>query len=424
MIAVDNMCSAPPSAATGPIPETPSSSEGKQARRLLVVAFQAGKQADGGVESLTQLLEQYEGVRVTVLSQADTAKTARWRLAGCRVHVWPLPYRPGEQPARHAFGGLSRIWQHFVWNVRVAWLALNEDIEVAHVNDPHALWHAIAGLRLLRIPTVYNIRDTKPGFSRRDILKWRYAFRLTQSQIVLSREMREFWQHSLGLRARRLIAIYSAVDFRRMQPVSGPERQELRERLKLPKAFVAGYVASFSEKKAQLQFITEAGPRLKQAAPGLQIYFLGDFDPSSDPYAAACDQARRQYGLESQLIFKGYVDRMEEWYRALDAVIVATQHEGLARCMIESLACGTPVVSFDVCSAREILTDEDCGVVVRRGDYAGLVSALAGLADNEAERVDYGRRGIAVARSKFKAAANVARYADVYRMLTAEGKIA
>ncbi len=393
------------------------------AARVLVVAFQGGKQADGGVESLTQLLERYENVRVTVLSQAETAKTRRWRQAGCTVHVWPLRHKPGERPAGGAFGGLRRLWHHLAWNLRAAWLALDEDIEVAHVNDPHALWHVVAGLRLLGIPTLYNIRDTKPGFTPRDILKWRCAFRLTQAQIVLSQEMRTFWRRSLGVPGHGLTAIYSVVDFQRMRPVPAPERRELRQRLDLPRTFAAGYVASFSEKKAQLRFITEAGPRLTRMAPGIQVFFLGDFDPVADAYAAACAQAARALGLESRLVFKGYVDRMQEWYTALDAVIVATQNEGLARCMIESLACGTPVVSFDVCSAREILAEAGCGIVVSQGDYAGLVSALAALADNEAERADYGRRGATVARVKFDATANVTKYLATYAALAGAGAV-
>jgi len=273
------------------------------------------------------------------------------------------------------------------------------------------------------ISTVYNIRDTKPGFSSRDILKWRCAFQLTQSQIVLSREMREFWQRSLTVHGRGLRAIYSVVDFRRMHPMPEAERQELRARLGLPGGFVAGYVASFSEKKAQLRFIEEAGRQLERHAPSIHVYFLGDFDPQGDAYAAACERSSRELGLESRFKFKGYADRMEQWYPALDAVIVATQNEGLARCMIESLACGTPVVSFDVCSAREILEEQGCGLVVPRGDYAGLVTALSSLAENAEVRARFSRRGAIVAKNKFDETRNVACYAAVYETLAARGEV-
>ncbi|MEM7380597.1 MAG: glycosyltransferase family 4 protein, partial [Bacteroidota bacterium] len=59
--------------------------------------------------------------------------------------------------------------------------------------------------------------------------------------------------------------------------------------------------------------------------------------------------------------------------------VVPTRREGLARCMIESLACGTPVVSFDVTSAREILEGYDCGVVIPQGRYKEMADAILRL---------------------------------------------
>ncbi len=385
---------------------------------LLVVAFQVGCQADGGVESLTQLLENYDELRVTVLTQMETPKNERWRRAGATVVVWPAPFDGnGSGVAR----GIRRAWRYLSWNVRVASLAWREHADVVHVNDHKALWHTVAGLRLTGVPVVYNIRDTKLRISRWAALKWRAAFGLTQAQVALSGEMCEFWRRSLGIHGDRLVAVPSVVDFGRMQAVSGSERRALRERLGLPPTFVAGYVASFSEKKAQLEFIEKAGPELKRLAPAIQVWFLGDFEPETNPYAAACLHAVRRLGLESQLRFKGYAADMEHWYAALDAVVVATRHEGLARCMIESLACGTPVVSFDVCSAHETL-EEGGGIVVPRGDYAGLVAALARWADAAEERAACGCLGAAVARRKFEAGDNVARYLAVYESLLRPGR--
>ncbi len=387
--------------------------------RVLVVAFQAGKQADGGLESLTQLLERYEDLQVTVLSQAETAKNARWRRAGAKVLVWPMWSRPKDHGVWRA---VVRTWRYFLWNLHTARLVATEGFDVAHVNDHQALWHTILGLRVAGIPVVYNIRDTKPGLSGWEFWKWRWAFRLTQAQIVLSGEMREFWRRSLRIRGRDLVAIYSVVDFQRMAAVAESERDALRARLGLPRTFVAGYVASFSKKKAQLRFIQEAGPELKRRMPHVQIWFLGDFEPDTDPYAAACLRATRDLGLGAEIVFKGFVDPIEHWYPALDAVIVGTRNEGLARCMIEAIACGTPVVSFDVCSAREILERGGCGIVVPQGDYAGLVAAIGELAATGNGRGVYGLRGVEVARRIFDPVSNVAKYVAVYESLATRGE--
>lgn len=384
-----------------------------------MIAFQVGRHADGGVESLTQLLERYEGMKITVLTQAETTKNTRWREAGIDVRVWPMQAKVGGGDQ----GGLRRLWEHVSWNLRVGRLARAIRADVVHVNDSHALWHSVFGLRLLGLPVVFNIRDTKPSFTRREILKWRAAFALTNLQVVLSREMRDAWRQAVGIVGRSLVAIYSNVDFRRMHPRPRAERLAARRRLGLPEGCVAGYVASFSEKKAQLRFINEAGAALAREAPEMEVWFLGDFSPETDRYAAACARAAETAPCRPQLVFKGYAEPMEEWYAALDLVLVATRNEGLARCMIEGLACGTPVVSFDVCSAREILRQGPCGEVVTQGDYEGLVGALARLARDEVQRLAWGRSGAEVAAAMFEPGRNTARYVALYRRLSDAGGV-
>jgi glycosyltransferase involved in cell wall biosynthesis len=96
-------------------------------------------------------------------------------------------------------------------------------------------------------------------------------------------------------------------------------------------------------------------------------------------YARRCLETVRRLGLEEHARFHGFSDRVTEWYQACHIVLLASRREGLARCMIESLACGTPVVSFDACSAREVLEEHDCGRVVPQGGYAGLAAAYVRL---------------------------------------------
>ena len=118
--------------------------------------------------------------------------------------------------------------------------------------------------------------------------------------------------------------------------------------------------------------------------------------------------------------FVGYTEGVADWYRALDTVAVASRNEGLARCMIEAVACGTPVISFDVCSAREVLEERGCGVVVANGDHAGLAGARARRATDASERERLGGRGVAAARELFDAREVVSRYERLYFSLVGD----
>jgi glycosyltransferase involved in cell wall biosynthesis len=209
--------------------------------------------------------------------------------------------------------------------------------------------------------------------------------------------------------------IYSAVNLAEFSPVEDLTRAELRARLGIDSdRFAIGYVAPFTARKAQLEFIKKAATLLKHSVPQTHIYFLGDFAPEENDYARRCQEAVRELGLAQSITFVGFTSDMADWYRAFDLLVVASRNEGLARCMIESLACGTPVVSFDVCSAREILEEHNCGVAVPQGDYQKLVQAIATLAHDNHMRRRLGAAAVAVSHELFDSRRIVARYEELY----------
>lgn len=57
-------------------------------------------------------------------------------------------------------------------------------------------------------------------------------------------------------------------------------------------------------------------------------------------------------------------DELVEYYNAADVTVLASSHEGLPNVIIESLACGTPVVATPVGGIPEIMTDRCMGLMV------------------------------------------------------------
>jgi glycosyltransferase involved in cell wall biosynthesis len=370
------------------------------------IVFQTGNLANGGVESITQVLERLQRVRPIVITQIETPVNQRWREAGCEVHVWPM--------SRHRTVSVTE------YNYRIYKLLRSSRCSVIHCNDILSVWHAAFGAQAAGAAVIFNTRDVK---SPEDNYRWhwRVASRLTRKHLVLSGEMREELARRLDIstpengREQGIDFIYSIVDPARLSPISSLERESLRHRLGIgPSQFAIGCVAAVCPKKAQLDLLRQAAPRIKQTIPLAKLYFIGDFDPEKDAYARLCGEAVNGLGLEASVSFVGYTPEVADWYRALDVVVVASRNEGLARCMIESLACGTPVVSFDVCSAREILQDKHCGFVVPQRDYDALVERLVHLAENDRVRQELGHRSAQIARELFDPPAAVRQYEELY----------
>lgn len=62
--------------------------------RTMFVVFQTANKANGGVESLTQLIES-GAWRGLIVTQRITSVNERWWRAGLRVDLWSIPYQVG-----------------------------------------------------------------------------------------------------------------------------------------------------------------------------------------------------------------------------------------------------------------------------------------------------------------------------------------
>jgi len=83
-------------------------------------------------------------------------------------------------------------------------------------------------------------------------------------------------------------------------------------------------------------------------------------------------------GVADRVIFAGPQKReaLAAWYSAADLSVLASAHEGCPNVVLESLACGTPVVATPVGDIPRILDGPEVGKVVDR-NVASLTAAIA-----------------------------------------------
>lgn len=77
----------------------------------------------------------------------------------------------------------------------------------------------------------------------------------------------------------------------------------------------------------------------------------------------------------------GYVSdrhRLSDVYASSDVFVNLTRADTLPTVNMESICCGTPVITFDCCGSPE-LVDEECGFIVEEGDCDGLIAAIENI---------------------------------------------
>ena len=100
------------------------------------------------------------------------------------------------------------------------------------------------------------------------------------------------------------------------------------------------------------------------------------------PLQKALKQQVASNGLTENVCFLGAQtsESLGDWYRAADCTVMSSDSEGLPNVLRESLACGTPFVSTDVGSIREI-ADERYSILTPGGDPGALAEAILTVLD-------------------------------------------
>lgn len=362
---------------------------------VLFVIHQAGARADGGVHSVGEVMRGLKAHRPLVLTNLESPATRSWRKAGIEVHV----------AREDASAGLKRrplatVRTYFRYYRAVRDLLRRSGARVVHANDPLAFQLSYAAARRAGAKIVLNLRDTIDPERRPPRMKFRAIFAGADHVFYLSKDMGERWRQVAANAMRACSVTYSIVDPNRFAPSEPVDSTP-------PVVLVPGI---FRPKKGQLGFVRNVVPRL--AENGIEVWFAGDFDPASNEYAASCVAAAEPYS--NFVRFLGYRDDLPDLLRRAAVVAVPSKHEGLMRGMIEAMSSGRPVVSFDVCSAREVL-DGAAGTVVEQGDYEGMTKALLHYVTDSAARSAACQAGCAQAHSLFDAERVVECYEHVYR---------
>jgi glycosyltransferase involved in cell wall biosynthesis len=119
-------------------------------------------------------------------------------------------------------------------------------------------------------------------------------------------------------------------------------------------------------------------------------------------------------GLEREVVFSGFVERIADVYAAADVVInPARFNEPFGRVALEALVAGRPVVASAVGAIPEILRDELDALLVPRDDSVAMAEAVIRLVEDRELRERLVAEGGRRAQTEFREEVGVEAFGDV-----------
>lgn len=215
-------------------------------------------------------------------------------------------------------------------------------------------------------------------------------------------------RESTLFRRHRIEVISNGLDLQMFKPL---DRREARRRWKLPEGgtvLLFGAMSSISDTRKGWHLLE---PALKALAAQSQrgdtrAVIFGDSGPTAGP------------DLGMPVTCLGPIEdqgRLSELYAAADVFIAPSVQENLANTVIESLACGTPVVAFSIGGMPDLIDHQQTGYLARPFDVEGLTEAIRWTTGPAARRTELSRRSRERAERLYSIHLSAERYLGLYR---------
>jgi glycosyltransferase involved in cell wall biosynthesis len=274
-------------------------------------------------------------------------------------------------------------------------------------NDISMFYAGIAAKLAKRPVLVCGQRHTMEygGWSKLKLISWTYKY-LARYIMVNSHATAQMVLEQCRVPLDKIRVVYNGVELR--SPRSPEKTVQKRAALGLPPHLTTiGLVARLIPLK-QVDIFIQVAAKLKDLP--VQFVVVGEGE--------MMDDLQRQVqagGLSDRFWFVGFQASPIDWMEAFDMGVICSTTEGLPAVVMEYMAAGVPIVSFDLGGISEIVIENQTGFVLPAGDNDAMAGALRKLVLNVELRRCLGTNGQAFVENNCSLKQEASLYANAYR---------
>lgn len=257
-------------------------------------------------------------------------------------------------------------------------LLRREKIDVLHCHflSSNAWYAALSGFRPLVITVMGGGDVCGPGWQpngmRARILTpfaLRHADLITSWSPVMADAVRPYVRQGTPIEV-----IHGGVDLKRFHP--GPKPNFLREKLDLPPHAKVVFSPRLMRPLSNITQIAAAAGLVVQEEPQAHFVFVAPTEERNESYETEVRTILRETGAADNARFVGAIahDEMADYHRLADITVSIPGTDGTPMTVLESMACGTPVVVSDIPDYDRHYIDPGVTVLAAKHDDATSVA--------------------------------------------------
>ncbi len=217
-----------------------------------------------------------------------------------------------------------------------------------------------------------NMKQRCLHYADRQVARW-----ATDAVIGVSQELAE--QLRQQTRANNVVLIRNGIAVDRVH--SALTASEAKARLGLPTGALVVGNAGRLEPVKRLDIFLETARQISSSLPEARFLLVGE-----GREAGRLRDLASRLGFEDRVLFTGHRDDVYDALRAMDVLLLTSDHEGLPMVLLEAQCLGVPVVARCVGGVPEVLRHEAGGVLVDSSQPEELAAACVKLLSDPAHR--------------------------------------
>jgi len=248
--------------------------------------------------------------------------------------------------------------------------------------------------RLAGTPVVIGSeRNTDYVPKKRHVLAYRLTRRCVDLTIANSRAGAQFNSKTYGQPIADYRVVYNGVDTERFRP---QDQRAARAALDIATGDrLVGVFASFKPQKNHAMAL-RAFARVLLSFPDARLVLVGDrlygnMNGTAE-YHSRMEALIGELGIRHHCLFLGNRADVEQIYPACDVTVLSSRYEGTPNVLLESMACGVPVVATNVSDNSHVVKEGQTGFLVDLEDEETMARHITHLLGHGELRREMGQK--------------------------------